>query len=278
MTQSPHDQLSKQHLETFLEPIGAVQRQYEVPGEAKFIDVWFVPNPEAVVGPELGLLGQMVQTACLFEPYRNPPSRRDVRVAVMKLVWVQEDERRKAQVDELPEENQPQLWILAAKTSALLLRGAKAEPLPDWPVGVYFCGDVFKTAIVAIDQLPVTSETLLLRILGRGDTQKQAIQEVLALPEADPRRAPILRLLSAWRVRIDLGELINFAEPEELMEFSAAFLQWEQETEQRGKLEGKLEERRELAVKLLQEQVPVDVILKVTGFTSVQLQQMQVPR
>jgi hypothetical protein len=44
MAQTPHDQLAKQYLETFLAPFGVVERQYEVPGEAKHIDVWFVPK------------------------------------------------------------------------------------------------------------------------------------------------------------------------------------------------------------------------------------------
>jgi hypothetical protein len=39
MTQTPHDQLAKQYLEEFLSPLGTVQRQYEVPGETKFIDM-----------------------------------------------------------------------------------------------------------------------------------------------------------------------------------------------------------------------------------------------
>lgn len=39
MAQNSFDQLSKQYLEEFLAPIGTVQRQYEVLGEAKFVDV-----------------------------------------------------------------------------------------------------------------------------------------------------------------------------------------------------------------------------------------------
>jgi hypothetical protein len=69
MTQTPHDQLAKQYLEEFLAPFGVVQRQYEVPGEAKFIDVWFVPDAAAMpmtsgrseTIDDLGLLGQMMQ-------------------------------------------------------------------------------------------------------------------------------------------------------------------------------------------------------------------------
>jgi hypothetical protein len=92
--------------------------------------------------------------------------------------------------------------------------------------------EIFKTAIVAIDELPETQETLWLRILGKGKTQERAIREVLALPAEHPRRSKILRLLASWKVRIDLGELLDFSEQEEgLMALSEAFLEWEQATE-----------------------------------------------
>jgi hypothetical protein len=103
MAQNNFDQLSKQYLEEFLAPFGTVQRQYEIPGEAKFVDVWFVPDRSAVLSEDLGVLGKMVQQPCLIEPYRNVPSRTEVRVAVMKLIWLQEDTRRKAQKEELTE-------------------------------------------------------------------------------------------------------------------------------------------------------------------------------
>jgi hypothetical protein len=128
MAQNSFDQLSKQYLEEFLAPLGSVQRQYEIPGEAKFADVWFVPNPDATPATDLGLLGRMVQKPCLLEPYRNVPTRTEVRVSVMKLVWVLEE--------------------------------AEGKIKADWLPGVYFMADILKTAIIAIDQLPETKETL----------------------------------------------------------------------------------------------------------------------
>ncbi|MBE9009839.1 DUF4351 domain-containing protein [Pseudanabaenaceae cyanobacterium LEGE 13415] len=233
MAQNPFDQLSKQYLEEFLAPIGTVQRQYEIPGEAKFVDVWFVPNPDAIQAADLGLLGRMVQKPCLLEPYRNVPTRTEVRVSLMKLVWVQEDERRKAQREELSEDELPQLWILAATTSRPLLEEAEGKIKADWMPGVYFLSSILKTAIVAIDQLPETEETLWLRILGRDGTQERAIREVLALPLDNLRRSSILRLLVNWKVRIDLGEIVDVAEREGMMALSEAFLAWEQETQAR---------------------------------------------
>jgi hypothetical protein len=201
MAHNPFDQLSKQYLEEFLAPIGTVQRQYEIPGESKFVDVWFVPTPNAIQ-EDLGLLGRMVQQPCLFEPYRNVPTRTEVRVSVMKLVWVQEDERRKVQMDELPEEDLPWLWILAATTSKPLLEAAEGKVKADWLPGVYFLSGIFKSAIIAIDQLPETEETLWIRLLGRDKTQERAIREVFALPPEHPRRNTILRLLSNGRLEL----------------------------------------------------------------------------
>jgi hypothetical protein len=267
MTQTPHDQLAKQYLEEFLTPFGVVQRQYEVPGETKYVDVWFVPQQANVQSADLGLLGQMIQKPCLLEPYRNVPSRTEVRVSVMKLVWVQEDERRKAQKDELSEDEQPLLWILAATTSKPLLQDANVVLKSGWLAGIYFVADIFKTAIVAIDQLPETDETLWLRVLGRGETQKQAIQEVLALPAEHPRRNTILRLLASWRVRIDMGELTDFTEREELMALSEAFLAWEQQKE--------TQTRQTIAINLLQQGIAMEVIAQATGLSIEQLQQLQ---
>jgi Domain of unknown function (DUF4351) len=160
-----------------------------------------------------------------------------VRTAVMKLIWVQEDERRKANMGDnaLSEDELPKLWILATTTSKPLLQDCEAKVKSDWLSGIYFAPEIFKTAIVSIDELPETRETLWLRILGRGQTQERAIREVLALPPEYPRRSNILRLLASWKVRIDLGELMDFSEQEDgLMALSEAFLEWEQETQIRS--------------------------------------------
>jgi hypothetical protein len=142
---------------------------------------------------------------------------------------------------------QPLLWILAATVSKPLLQAANAMKKPDWPAGVYFTADLFKTAIVAIDQLPETDETLWLRILGRDETQAKAIREVLALPRDYPRRGTILRLLAAWKVRMDVGELIDFTNREAIMGLSEAFLTWEREKE----AQGQQKERQTIALNML---------------------------
>ncbi len=174
MTQTPFDAFSKQYLEEFLTPLGTVQRQYEVPGESKFVDVWFVPETGTQQAlTELGILGQMVQSMCLLEPFRNAPTRQEVRTSLLKLLWIQEDEQRKAKQDKNPlqETELPTLWVLAATASEPVITDTGGEIKSEWLPGIYFMADLLKTAIVVIDELPVIPETLLLRILGRDDTR-----------------------------------------------------------------------------------------------------------
>jgi hypothetical protein len=267
MTQTPHDQLAKQYLEEFLAPLGKVERQYEVPGEAKQVDVWFVPNrSDARLVQEMGILGRMTQGMSLLEPFRNAPTRSEVRTCLLKLLWIQDDEQRKADLP-LAEADLPMLWILASTVSRPLLADANGLIKADWLPGIYFMAEILKTAIVAIDELPETAETLWLRVLGRDDTQKRAIQEVLALPRDYPRRSTILRLVASWKVRMDLGELVDFAQPEDIMAFSEAFLTWEEET--------RVEESKKIALKMLGKRLELETIAEVTGLTIGQLKQLQ---
>ncbi len=255
MAQNPFDQLAKQYLEEFLAPIGQVIRNLEVPGEAKFVDVFFAPNPDHPADADLGLLGRIIQTTCALEPFRNAPSRTEVRTCILKLIWLQEAARRTAKQEQrtFRDEHLPQLWVLASTVGKPLLRDFGAQADPHWPNGVYRMANALKTTIIAIDQLPATPDTLWIRILGKGFTQETAIREVLALPAKYPRRNSILRLLANWHVRINLNELQPFSEQETIMALSQAFLEWEQQTQLRGeelgRQEGELlgEERGQLA-------------------------------
>ncbi len=78
------------------------------------------------------------------------------------------------------------LWILSPSAGITVLEGFGAKLRPDWPEGVYFLPSLYRTAIIAINQLPVTAETLWLRLLGRGKTQDQAVRELfLPSPTGD---------------------------------------------------------------------------------------------
>lgn len=149
------------------------------------------------------------------------------------------DSVRKAKREQsfLQERNLPHLWIIASSASETLLNGFGASSNEDWGRGVYFLPPLFRTEIVAINQLPCNEETLWLRLLGKGQTQNQAVSEVIAFDTRDPRRSAILRLLTNWKISIELtGQ--DEADEELVMVLTQAYLEWEQQTEQTGIMKG----------------------------------------
>ena len=256
MTQIRFDQLAKQYLEAFLEPLGTVQRHLEVPGESKFIDIWFTPDPAAApLALDLGILSRIATTPCLLEPFRNPPSRQETRSCLLKLLWMQEQTRRQAKPAPQPEASLPKLWILASSLSKPIVTEFGGQLRPDWLPGIYFLPEAFKTVLIAINELPATPETLWLRILGRDAIQQQAIAELLAFPIDDPRRSSILELLISWRITLELTQPTNDEEERLMVVLSQAYLDWQQKTKQQGREEGREEGERSLVFRLLARRV-----------------------
>jgi hypothetical protein len=237
MTRTPFDQFSKQFLEELLTLVGEVKPTLEVPGEPRFVDIWFAPFQQPTVNPQtLGVLGRIATTPCLLEPFRNQPTFTEVRNCLLKLFLLQADFQRKAKRvgDTIPEAELPQLWILAPSASDNLVNIFRAIPDESWLEGIYFLAEGLKAAIIAINKLPRTPETLWLRVLGRDATQQQAIEEVIALPVDNPQRSAVLKLLSTWKINIEISGEIGEEERRLLMTLSQAYLEWEQQTERRG--------------------------------------------
>ncbi|MEQ9626226.1 hypothetical protein [Coleofasciculus chthonoplastes] len=268
MTRKPHDQFAKQYLEELLAPLGNVETSREISPEIRQVDVWFVPTPSPATAPEnLGLLGRMATTACLLEPFRNPPSPAEVLDCQSKLNSVRSEMRRKARRERtsFPDTDWPHLWILSPSCSTRLLNGfgARLKQSGNWGDGVYFMPEFLKTGLIAINQLPVTEDTLWLRVLGKRGTQKQAIDELVALPQQNPYRQTILQILANWRITINESDNLSEQDRELLMNLSPAYLKWQEETLEQGKregiqegklegrLEGRLEGQRQMAENFL---------------------------
>lgn len=107
------------------------------------------------------------------------------------------------------------------------------------------------TTIVAINELPRVPETLWLRLLGKGQTQEDAIEELLLLPESDPKSSSALGLLVSWRISIDLTDNVDLEERRILMASSQAYLEWEKDTKRQGREQGIEQERRSVIVSLM---------------------------
>ncbi|MGH8001654.1 MAG: hypothetical protein ACREPR_20075, partial [Brasilonema sp.] len=107
------------------------------------------------------------------------------------------------------------------------------------------------TAVVAVNQLPLTQETLLLRILGKGETQRQAVSELLALPRNNPLRQNVQQLLTSWRITVINQGNLTEDDQELIMNLSQAYLEWREATLQEGQQEGRQEGQRLVVENLL---------------------------
>ena len=152
----------------------------------------------------------------------------------------------------LPEDSLARLWIIAPSASGSLLADLEVKlDLEQWISGVYFFQKCFRAALIAVDQLPVTQETLWLRILGRRETQRTAVNELLALPLSNPLRQNTLKLITNLRIVAVQQENLTEDDQELIMNLSQAYQQWEETTKQQGIQEGVQQERRQVVENLL---------------------------
>jgi hypothetical protein len=194
MTNKPFDKFNKRVFQELLSPFGQVFPEFGILGEGRRIDVFFAPHPGIVTDvDELGYLAEMTRQPALLEPFRSALLDENVHDCMMKLFMVFADLQREHPT--VPVAEKPQLWILAAEVSDRLLNDFAEPPSSDLMEGLYPLRKGLGTTIVAINELPVVSETLWLRLLGKGRTQEMAIADLLMMPKSDPKRGPALDLL-----------------------------------------------------------------------------------
>ncbi|GBE75613.1 hypothetical protein myaer87_28400 [Microcystis aeruginosa NIES-87] len=194
------------------------------------------------------------------QPY---PSEVEIRSCISKLYAVHGEVLRKAKRinKTLTEAELPVLWILTPTFSGRIIEEVVGIPpsfLPEegmkeeWGKGFYFSPSLFKTGIVAIHQLPVNEETLWLRVLGKGGTQKRAVEELVQLPEGNPFQENLLEILANWRKNFELRDNLSAEEQEDIMNLSPAYLKQREEWKLEGKQEGTLEGQLSLITSLLE--------------------------
>jgi hypothetical protein len=246
MTRQVHDQLAKEYLEELLKPLGKVETSKDVKSEVQEIDVWFVPTTTST-NSELGLLGKMAVTSCLFEPYRNAPNEIEIRSCLLKLYSVQGDLLREAKREKrsISEQELPLLWILTPTCSERILAGFGAKIKEGWEKGVYFLPKYQKAAIVAINQLSMTEDTLWLRVMGKGKTQTEAITQVVKLSENNHKWERLVEIFASWRKNLELNSNVSDEERELIMSLSPAYLKQREEWKQEGIEEGRQQGRQQ---------------------------------
>lgn len=238
MTRFPHDRFAKQFLSDLLDPHGSVEPSRKVTDETREIDLYFTPASDTI-SASLGLLGKMISSPCLLEPFRKAVTPPQIRTCMVKQVTLHNEFLRQARREGLDKPESPFLWILTPTASEEILSDTQATIQPEeWGAGVYVLAPMLRTALVVIHHLPLTGDTLWLRLLGRGKVQQQAVADLLELAPEDPMRQNVLRALSNCRIVVSAKqEELEEEEKELIMNLSPAFLEWEQSTLNQGRQE-----------------------------------------
>jgi len=83
-----------------------------------------------------------------------------------------------------------------------------ATQAPRMPAGVYATAAEMGLWIVVLSELPETRETLCLRVLAKGEVQRRAIRELLALL-ADAWERRLIEILLRWRIEVAIQATLS---------------------------------------------------------------------
>jgi hypothetical protein len=228
---TPFDRFAKEAWSAILERAARVETESEVAADVQFVDLTFEPDPSKLAALEpFGLVASMVKEGPgLLEFFHSAPTVDDVLFCIQKQI-----ERRRKRSDPAVQPA-PRLWILAAGRPIKVLDELGFVHDAAWPWGVHRCAPGFLVKLIVVSDLPITRDTLLLRILGAGPVLKAALAELAALPADAPERGAVLPImLRLWGER---GGAAQSAEDEDFYMSSQAFVdQWERELLAKGAL------------------------------------------
>ena len=281
MNQFPHDDFAKTYLTELLRPIGTTIVNRPLKTDTRYADLWFKLSDKAD-RTHLGLLGQLLTRDALIEVFRNPATELEIRSSQSKLNAEEIDRlnkaKRKKQI--IPKEKLPWLWLIMP-TASLEIREGFGVSETEHP-GVYDFPKLQRTGLIVVHQLAKTEHTLLLRVLGRAENQKRAIDELIQIPEPPPLYRTIEETLTAYRAILEARGQITPEDEELLMNLSTVYQNlkedWRKEGQQEGKKEGRKEGEdiamKKVAIGVLQKRSDLDLILEVTGLTRQKIRQI----
>jgi hypothetical protein len=254
------DLFAKVLLQEALDVVSEVELQkLVVPSDSQYSDVYCEPRPQRPPKqevPYLGVLWEMTQTICTFEPFSQTPTVTNLRALARKQLALHHQLCHAADNDALP---MPPQWILSPGVPHRALQALGAVRATDWPTGFYRSGELLGQWIVVLPELVAegSPETRVLRLLGPPKQRLATMEELEQLPSSDPTRQPLLEILSEliYLTRVKLKSAEPLSEPEsanmtelrrEFEAFKASLrlegrVEGEREGETKGRVEGKSE-------------------------------------
>jgi hypothetical protein len=215
----------------------------EIATDPQGLDLWCEPDRRRL--PRLapfGILRRIVAGGpCAFEFFHEAPSLDEMLGSLRKAFVL----RAPALLPPRPEE--PWLWTIAAGRPTRVRAALGLGPAPGWPAGVYETLPGLRLRLVVTSELPSTLDTLILRVLGAGDTLRQAVRELRELGAAHPLGRIVTPILIKLRLeaRDQPDQDRDPREQEFLMETQDIYEAWHQRVRADGRNEGLIEGRNE---------------------------------
>jgi hypothetical protein len=239
-----HDEWGKRALALWLGKLGDVVIDARVAGESRRGDVLFTERrPSPGHRRRLGTLGELARGLVLFEPFRNPSTVPEIKACVVKAVEIEAREARAARRARRPRSSVAGvgLCLITPSFSRAMVEEAGARRLAAGERGLYALAPMWRTIVVAVNELPRKASTLWLRLLGRGAVQRAAVEELLALGAQEPMRDATMQLLVAWQQSLPPLEEQSEDERELTMNLERVYERWERKVKAEGRREGKIE-------------------------------------
>jgi hypothetical protein len=240
MSEFPHDDFAKDYLTELLSNIGTAVPNKVIKSERREGDIWFERNTKLTIAAQrkkLGLMGQLLRRDSLIEVFRNPATVMEIRACRGKLTDIEGEMARaaKRKDESLTEEMLPDLWFIMPTASEEIRQGfgIRKSRIP----GVYRWPKFDRTGLIVVHQLPVTEETLWIRLLGRAGNQERAIQELVTKPVQSALYNSIEEILADYRAKLEANRSLTPEEEELIMNLSVAYLKKIEEAKEEAKEE-----------------------------------------
>jgi hypothetical protein len=233
------DQFGKQMLRAALQRRGPVESEAEVPaGAPRRIDLWFTPDAAAATAAnDFGLLARITAAPSTIELFHDTPNAEDLAACIVKHA----EFRRYLSLRE-PPPPMPTLWVISSGRPRRGINGLGLRQMTGWPHGIYEAPPLLWTRLAVVSELPTTSDTLLLRLLGADTVLTHAIAELKAMPADAPERVLALPILLRLRLDIPRDPAQRTPDDEEyLMDTQDIVEIWRREAVQEGVREGRAE-------------------------------------
>ena len=234
-------------LEGVLFDLCDVYGEEEVVFDVKVFDMVVEPDPSRL--SELdgrGLFGRFAREAypvCGFEAFHDPPSADDFDDGLLRVIALYQ--KRRAVWDAKPASTRgpapvrARLCVVSAGSPDLARKQWGLVQRPEWPAGCLWAGSERGPHVIVASELPRTPETLMARMMGKGETLKRAYEDLRALPEGAWERRAAAAVLVTLRRELPRMGLGVYTPPEETMGYY------------KEGLKIMAEERREVALSML---------------------------